>query len=91
MKRKLVSISALLLIAVALSFPTAPHAASATTIDCDLTGQLCRQISRRMYDLCIAMDRPADQCAYEEAQNTINCLATSGCPYKPPTSPPGSN
>ncbi len=45
MKRKLVSISALLLIAVALSFPAAPQAASATSIDCELTGQLCRQIS----------------------------------------------
>lgn len=48
--------------------------------DCEVAGQVCRQMSQGIYNLCIELGGAADQCALQEAQNTISCMAAAGCP-----------
>jgi hypothetical protein len=48
--------------------------------DCDALGRVCRQMSEGVYNLCIALGGNASTCAWNEANNTIDCLKAAGCP-----------
>lgn len=50
--------------------------------DCQVAGQVCRDISEGLYQLCINVTGDYAACALQEAQSTINCMSGAGCPLQ---------
>ena len=76
-------VSALIVMAgMALTFtvPRATVTVEAGGSDCQVAGQVCRDISAGLYQLCINQTGNYADCALQEAQNTINCMSGVGCP-----------
>lgn len=79
MKRKLI-LMLILISAIGFTLNSTPAPVKASGNDCGVVGQVCRDISNMIYDMCIVSGGAADSCAYQEAVNTINCIKDSGCP-----------
>lgn len=65
----------------AITTPDPIPTTEASGSDCDALAKTCRSMSQGLYLLCIELGGPADQCAWNEAQNTIDCIKATGCPY----------
>lgn len=61
------------------STPVSPEVQAAGD-SCDLIGALCRLTSSTDYQICLINGGGASDCAWAEAQQTINCLTQAGCP-----------
>ena len=86
--RQLITLVVLAIIIGAFVSPSAK--VTATTSDCDLISDLCRLTSRVNYDVCILQGGSPTDCAWKEAQQTIDCITNAGCTFKP-VSRPGGN
>jgi len=69
----------ILLLALAFYIPKPITHAQTETKDCDLTASICRTIARNLYSLCIAQGIDASQCAWNEANYTLDCMRNNGC------------
>lgn len=86
--QRLIIATVLAIVTSALISPSAK--VTATTSDCDLIADLCRLTSRVNYDVCILQGGSPTDCAWREAQETIDCITNAGCTFKP-VSRPGGN
>lgn len=78
----------LLALAIAFSALTLPSAkVRAAPVDCDAISALCRIASRIDYDICILKGGDPTDCAWKEAEQTINCIRSAGCNPQPKLPP----
>lgn len=70
-------ISILLIATLFTSTPTQPT--SAADNDCNVVGQVCRDMAEMMYNLCMADGGNASDCAWMEAGYTTTCIKNNGC------------
>lgn len=87
--RKLISLFTLALLIVVGTTSNRTRTVSAAPIDCDAIAALCRIASRIDYDICILKGGDPSDCAWAEANQTINCIRGAGC--NPIPRGPGDN
>jgi hypothetical protein len=78
LSQKLILLTVLTVAVGALSLPT-EQVDAAPAKDCDIIGALCRLTSSTNYQICLIKGGAPDECAWKEAEETINCLRTAGC------------
>ena len=86
--RRLILLLALAITITAFTLPA--QTTTATTTDCDFLSALCRLTAEVNYNLCILKGGSVTDCAYAEAVERINCIASAGC-GKPLPTKPGDN
>lgn len=69
--------STLILVTLFISTPTQTTTAAGN--DCNVVGQVCRDMAEMMYNLCMLDGGNASDCAWMEAGYTTTCIKNNGC------------
>ena len=78
MRKKLLTLLFLLVTTFTVTIIPEPQTVKADN-NCAVVGQVCRDISNMLYDMCIVGGGTLSACALMEANNTINCITANGC------------